>query len=78
MMQKSNFFVTARIAGLASLLPFVLFAGPFAGYMAADLLHSKFGAPFYVYYIFCGLGLISGIFETMRIIRFLIREQEKK
>jgi hypothetical protein len=77
-MKKEDFFTVLKIAGTVFAVPFVLFAGPFVGYLIADFLRNRFNAPFYVYYILCGIGLGSGIFETIQIIGLALKQQSKQ
>lgn len=60
-----------RVAGLVSSLPFILAAGPFAGFFIGDYLKQKFNLQEYIIYIFIVLGAASSLNTTVRIIIML-------
>jgi hypothetical protein len=77
-MKKENKYATIKIAAILSTVPFILSLAPFAGYLAADLLRQKFNAPYYWYYLLSALGLLSGIMESFRVIKFAMRILSKE
>ncbi|MFH0764315.1 MAG: AtpZ/AtpI family protein [Candidatus Omnitrophota bacterium] len=60
-----------------SFIPFVLAAGPIAGYLAGEYLIKKFGLPSYISFIFAAVGFAASIRETIRIIRIAIKTDKE-
>ncbi len=73
--KKRETYKWIKVGGLLSLIPFVLVAGPFMGYVAFDYLQSKFGAPLYVSYILITIGFAAGVRETIRIIKITLQSK---
>ncbi len=69
----NGFYKRLKIGGLLSFLPFVLVAGPLAGFFAGDYLVKRFSFPAYTSYILSGLGFFGSVRETIRIIRVAIK-----
>jgi hypothetical protein len=61
-----------KVASLLSIIPFVLVAGPLAGYIAFDYLKDRFGAPEYLSYILIVTGFAASVRETIRIIKIAL------
>ncbi len=78
MTDKKELYKRIKIAGMISYIP-VMLAGPaLAGFFLGDYLQKKFNLPFYIS-IFCiGLGIMIGISESVRIIRLVLKIEEKK
>ena len=70
--KKGEVYKWIKVGSLLSLIPFVLVAGPFLGYIAFDYLQNKFGAPVYVSYILITVGFVASVRETIRIIRITL------
>lgn len=67
-----------KIGGILSFLPFVMVAGPFAGYLLGDYLEKRFHLPHYIY-IFCIIiGLAAGIIETIRMLKVAIKAENNQ
>jgi len=77
-MQKDEFYKRVKIAGMLSFIPFVLAAGPFAGYLLGEYLQKRFALASYVSSVTISIGLITGIIETIRIIRLVYRIENKQ
>lgn len=77
-MPSKEFYKRIKIAGLISYIPVMLAAPALAGFFLGDYLQKRFNLPFYVLIIFVFLGLIIGIRESIRIIRLVLRIEEKK
>ncbi|MFA5096037.1 MAG: AtpZ/AtpI family protein [Candidatus Omnitrophota bacterium] len=77
-MPSKEFYKRIKIAGLISYIPVMLAAPALAGFFLGDYLQRRFNLPFYVLIIFVFLGLIIGIRESIRIIRLVLRIEEKK
>jgi len=76
-MNKKVMFKWIRAGGMLALIPIVLAAGPFAGYMAADLLIKRFNFPDYTTAICVIIGFAAGFRETIRIIKAASRAGDK-
>ena len=73
---KAEAYKWVKIGGILSFLPFVIAAGPVAGYIVGDYLVRKFGLPFYTLLILITLGIAGSIRETIRIIKFALKTEE--
>jgi hypothetical protein len=73
MADKDLLYKRIKIAGLLTFIPFILAAGPIAGWMLGDFLRSKFDLHIYVAYTCIFLGLAASIREVVRIIRLVIK-----
>ena len=71
--KRSDLYKWLKIGGLLSFLPFVLAAGPIAGYVAGDYLEKKFNAPHYVALLCICVGFLAGMREAVRIIKIALR-----
>ena len=74
---KADLYRWIKIGGLLSFLPFVLVAGPMAGYFLGNYLEKKFGLPVYVSIVLVTIGFIASFKETIRIVKIALRTQEK-
>ena len=75
--RNADFYKWIKIAGLLSFLPFVLGAGPIAGYVLGSYLERKFGLPIYVSIALVTIGFVASLKETIRIVKLALRTQEK-
>lgn len=73
--KKKIVYKWIRIAGLLSFIPFVLAAGPLGGYFLGSYLEKRFALPYYITLIFIAMGLIGSTFETVKIIRIVLRAE---
>lgn len=78
MPNKEEFYNWVRIAGLVSLIPFVLISGPIGGYILGDFLEKSFHTKIDLVLIFTLIGLVAGLFETFRIIRVMVKLGNKQ
>jgi len=78
MAEKKEIYKGITLAGAAMFIPFVLVAGPLAGYFAGSWLKEKFSLGNELFYVCIFLGFAVSIFETLRITRFLIRVERGK
>jgi hypothetical protein len=62
-----------KIAGFALFIPLVMVTGPLFGYMAGEFLAEKFKLGNNIVTIFTVLGFVSGITETFKIIKRIIK-----
>ena len=74
---KANLYKWIKIAGLLSFLPFVLVAGPMAGFYLGTYLEKKFSLPAYISLVFITIGFIASLKEAIRIVKIALRTQEK-
>lgn len=75
--RRADVYRWIKIGGLLSFLPFVLGAGPIAGFYLGKYLEQRFGLPVYVSIILVTIGFIASLKESVRIVRMAIKTQEK-
>lgn len=66
-----------KMAGLVMFIPFAVAIGPLSGFFLGAYLIEKFSLGDYVLYICITLGFLSGVWETVRIVRFMCKESRK-
>ncbi len=77
-MVNKEFYKRIKIAGMISYIPIMLAAPALAGFFLGDYLQNKFGLSFYIS-IFCiGIGIVIGIRESIRIIRLVLKIEDRK
>jgi len=74
---KQEIYKWIRLGGLLSFIPFILAAGPIAGYVAGDYLVRRFGFPPFTTAAFTAVGFIASVKETVRVIR-IAQKQDKE
>jgi hypothetical protein len=74
---KSELYKRIKIAGILSVIPFVLAAGAAAGYFMGDYLEKKFLLPHFYMPICIGIGLLTSVMEVARIIRLAVKIDRK-
>lgn len=74
---KQGIYKWIKIGGLLSFIPFILVAGPLAGYAAGDWLAKRFGMPQYTAVLAAGIGFIGSVMETVRVVQFALKTEEK-
>jgi len=75
--RKADLYKWIKIGGLLSFLPFVLVAGPIAGYILGSYLEHKFSLPAYMSIIFMTIGFLASLKEAVRIVKIALKTQEK-
>ncbi|MDP3804497.1 MAG: hypothetical protein Q8Q87_02970 [Candidatus Omnitrophota bacterium] len=70
---KQEIYKWIRLGGLLSFIPFVLVAGPMAGYMAGEYLIGRFGFPPLTSFVLGTVGFVGSARETIRIISIAIK-----
>ena len=75
--RKADFYRWVKIGGLLSFLPFVLVAGPLAGFYLGNYLEKKFSLPAYVSIALITTGFIGSFTEAVRVVRIALKTQEK-
>ena len=75
--RKAEFYRWIKIGGLLSFLPFILAAGPLAGFYLGNYLERRFGLPAYVPIALIVIGFAVSFKETIRIVKITLRTQEK-
>ena len=75
--RKADFYRWIKIGGLLSFLPFVLVAGPVAGYILGNYLEKKYGTPVYLLIVLITIGFAASLKEAIRIVKLALRSQEK-
>ena len=74
---KADLYRWIKIGGLLSFLPFVLVAGPVAGYILGNYLEKKYGTPVYLLIVLITIGFAASLKEAIRIVKLALRSQEK-
>lgn len=74
---KTATYKWIKIGGILSFIPFVLAAGPLAGYIAGNYLEKRFNLPHAVSLVLIVLGFIGSVRETIRIIKIALRAEEE-
>lgn len=75
--RKADMYRWIKIAGLLSFLPFVLVAGPLAGFYLGSFLEKRFGLPSYILIVFIIVGFIGSLSETIKIVKAALKAQDK-
>lgn len=75
--RKTDMYKWIKIAGLLSFLPFVLVAGPLAGFYLGSFLEKKIGLAPYISIAFIIIGFAASLRETIRIIKIALQAQDK-
>lgn len=75
--RKTDLYKWIKVGGLLSFLPFVLAAGPIAGFFLGSWLEKKFSLPAYVSIVFITIGFAASLKEAIRIVKLALRTQEK-
>lgn len=71
--KKKEHYRSIKLVGFALFIPFILAGGPLVGYFAGSYLQSRFYPNVRWTLIFVLVGLLAGTFETIRIIRLMIK-----
>jgi F0F1-type ATP synthase assembly protein I len=64
----------ARQVGILTAIPFILLAGPLAGYLAGSWLDRRFGTAPLILIVLILLGFVGAARETYRLIQLASRE----
>ncbi len=72
---KKSTYKWIKIAGLMSFLPFVLAAGPFAGYLLGSYIKERYNAPQYVLLIIISIGFAGSVVETVKLVKFALKTE---
>lgn len=75
--RRADLYKWIKIGGLLSFLPFVLVAGPMAGFLLGNYLEKKLGLPSWVSIALITVGFIGSLRETIRVVKIALRTQEK-
>ena len=73
--RKADLYRWIKIGASLSFLPFVLGAGPIAGYLLGSYLEHRFGLPVYVQIVLVTIGFAASLKETIRIVKIALRTQ---
>ena len=76
MSSNKEIYKRIKIAGLVFLIPFMLAAGPVAGFFIGDYIHKRFALGYYIIFIFITLGFIAGYLQTIKIIRLAAKVEK--
>lgn len=73
MESKKEYYKFIKLVGFAFFIPFVLVSGPLVGYLAGNFLQNKYFPNVRLTLILVLVGLLASTFETIRIIRLMIK-----
>lgn len=74
---KQETYKQIKMAGIVMFIPIAVAIGPLSGFFLGEYLIKKFSLGTSVLYICITLGFLSGVWETVRIIRFMCKEGQK-
>lgn len=66
-----------RLVGTATMVPFLLAAGPLVGFFIGRFLDSLFGTEPVLKWILLGLGFVAGIREVIRLLQKISRDMDR-
>ena len=72
-MEKADFYKRLKVAGMLSLVPFVLAFGPWAGFLAGSFLARRFNLPSFLTPLLVIAGFLLALREMLRIIKIAAR-----
>ena len=76
---KKESYKWIKIGGILSFIPFVLMGGALLGYILADYLDKKMVyAPFIVFPVCIGIGMLVSVIEVVRIIKLAVKISESR
>jgi hypothetical protein len=75
--QKADIYRWIKIGGLLSFLPFVLVAGPIAGFYIGAYLEKRFSLPACVSIALITAGFIGSFMEAVKVVKIALKTQEK-
>ena len=78
MADKEELYKRVKIAGMIFFIPFATAMGPVLGYFAGNYICKKFHLPYFIVFIFVGIGALSGFLETARIIKLMTKIEKDK
>jgi len=76
-MQKEDLYKGIKTVGFVSFIPFMLAAGPLAGYFIGVFLQKKFNLPVYVVLVSVAFGFAAGVMEMVKVLRALAKMNKK-
>ena len=77
-MERKELYKRIKIAGMVSYIPLMLAAPALAGFFLGDYLQKRFSLPFSFLILCVCLGIVIGIRESVRIIRLVLKAENKK
>lgn len=72
-MLTADTYRRVKVAGLLMAIPVILVTGPIGGFIIAEMLIAKLGFPGLTTVVLILFGLAGSLFETARVIRFVIK-----
>lgn len=76
-MSKLELYRWIKIVGMISFIPIILAAGPLTGYFVGDYLDKRFGWGLGAMLVCIGVGSVASITEVVRIIKLVVRIENK-
>jgi hypothetical protein len=74
---KPETYKHMKILGIVLFIPFAVGVGPLTGLFIGMYLAKKFSLGISIVFIFVTLGCLSGLLETIRLVKFMIKESQK-
>ena len=75
-MEKKEEYKRIKLIGYALFIPFILVGGPIVGYFAGSFLQARFYPNIQLALILTLVGLAASTFETIRMIRLMIKTEK--
>jgi len=75
---KEELYRRIKIAGMLSFIPLMLLAGVLGGYSLGKFLQEKFTQAYFIVPLCAGIGTLGALWETVRIIRLVLKIEKKK
>lgn len=76
-MRKEDFYKGVKTVGFVTFIPFMLAAGPLAGYFVGDFIQKKFNLSSRVVLLSVAIGFIAGVMEMIRILKIVARMNKR-
>jgi hypothetical protein len=74
---KQEAYNRIKLFGVVLFIPLAVGIGPLLGFFTGVYLVKRFSLGTYVVFICITIGFLSGLFETIRIIKFMSKESKK-
>lgn len=71
--RKEAAYKRIKIAGMLAYIPFILIAGPWAGYGLGEVVERKFSLGPMALLVGFGLGMLVAVIEIFRIIKLTLK-----
>jgi hypothetical protein len=76
-MSNKEVYSRIRVLGVAMMIPVSIAVGPIVGFFSGRYFIERFSLPAYTLFIFITLGFLASVLETVRIIKFMFKEEKR-